>query len=95
MRVFLTRDFLNTGVIEEANGHRMTGHEDQIMVSGKGKDSSKRIYKQHEWYPTMELARWNAARKLAVALERIQDDRRDLDRREAKLIELQSKFNGG
>jgi hypothetical protein len=81
VKVYLTRDFLNSGVIIAAEGTRCTGHPDWIQVRGVKSyvNQSARIYKAGEWHETMTDA-------VAACREAIDTRRLRLMREEEALL---------
>ena len=79
MKVYLTRDVLNTGKIEEGEGTPKTGLLGVIQVNGKR--PCERDYYPTQWYATLEEAReWSLVQfdrkeqSLERSLERLAEE---------------------
>lgn len=92
MRLYLTRYFLSNGVIEEADGNRLTGDRTLYQVNGKGTGKS-RVYSDKECHESLDEANQRARWLLRNERDRINHERTRLAIRDSNLSRLEERWS--
>jgi hypothetical protein len=94
VKVYLTRDFLQTGKITEADGHPCTGHSDTIQVNGiRPQYGRARIYGPGQWFTDYGAALDNCRNQLDTYRMRLTQQADRLAQSQAWLDKIEHEFN--